>query len=221
MMESELAKARLLPSIENPAVDIERFVMRHLQVRMDQHASLDPGVLGLTEFFSDRPPKISISADLSRALDDDDSPIGLQGRCRATIAHESSHVLMHRVLFIVADEQKSLFNLASPSSESQRLLRCTRTDVLFRGGPRDEREIQANLGMAALLMPRTFFRTLSGLIMRELGRATGDLTQGSSGVALLAAELSRRCVVSRQAAAIRLETLGVVSPRGQGRILAV
>ena len=59
IMEAELRKASLQPSIEGPVVDVERLIERHLKAALDQYADLDPKVLGLTEFFEGRPPKIS------------------------------------------------------------------------------------------------------------------------------------------------------------------
>ena len=48
LMEAELHRAGLYPTREKPLVDLERFVARHLGVALDQHANLEPEVLGLT-----------------------------------------------------------------------------------------------------------------------------------------------------------------------------
>ncbi len=66
MMEDALRRADLLPSIENPPVEIEQFI-QSLKVRMDQYAELDQSVLGLTEFYTNRPAKIMINRDLTGA----------------------------------------------------------------------------------------------------------------------------------------------------------
>ena len=59
IMESELRKASLLPTVNAPAVDVERFIERHLRVALDQYAEMDPSTLGTAEFFVDSPPKIT------------------------------------------------------------------------------------------------------------------------------------------------------------------
>ena len=49
-MEAELHRAGLYPTPDRPAVDIESFVDRHLQVALEQYADLEPHVLGQTRF---------------------------------------------------------------------------------------------------------------------------------------------------------------------------
>lgn len=214
-METELIKAKLYPTLENPTVDVERFVVRHLKVEFDQHAELEASILGLTEFVPNASPKISINRDLTGAIDDDDSEPGLVGRWRATVAHEASHVLMHRVLFDVAEDQQTLFRVEGPGAGQ--LMRCMKKNVLFRSGGRDPREVQANMGMAALLMPERFFASLVGQVVSEAGMNSTELVVGSPEATELATIIRDRCGVSRQAALIRLETTRAISPRGQAR----
>jgi len=216
MMEAELTKAGLYPTREQSVVDLERFVARHLKVELDQHADLEPHVLGVTEFFPGSSPKISINRDLTNAVDDDDSEPGLVGRWRATLAHEASHVLMHRVLFELAAGQESLFRVDAPSAAQ--LMRCLKKNVLFRAGGNDSREVQANMGMAALLMPERFFIALVDELIRETGIDSRTLIMGSSSAERLATLVRDRCGVSKRAALIRLETTRIVSPRGQTRL---
>ena len=220
MMEAELAKAGFYPTLERPVVDVERFVARHLKVDLDQHANLEPHVLGLTEFFPGSTPKISINRDLTNAIDDDDSGPGLRGRWRATVAHEASHVLMHRILFDRARGQNSLFGVEEPAGGGQ-LMRCLKKNVLFRGGGSDPREVQANMGMAALLMPERFFRTLISDLIRDLNLDAEKLVTGSSLAERLAMLVRDRCEVSKQAALIRLETTRVLSPWGQSSLFTM
>jgi hypothetical protein len=215
MMESELQKAGMYPTAEKPVVDLPRFIGRHLKVRMDEYAELEPTVLGKTEFYRNAQPRIFINKDLTNAVDDDDTAPGLHGRWRATMAHEASHVLMHRVLFEVAGDQEALFRVEGGGPESQSLMRCLKTAVLFRGGGSDWREVQANLGMAALLMPRATFRRIVAAAVARLGLGPEELVVGSASTAVLAADVAGTCEVSKQAAGVRLETLGLVSPRGQ------
>lgn len=218
MMEDGLRRAGLLPTLDDPVVDIEAFIERHLKVHLDQYAELDPAVLGLTEFESGANPRVSINRDLTGAVDDDDTDIGKVGRWRATLAHEASHVLMHRMLFDLDDGQAGLFGEQLRRKEPQRLLRCMKKNVLYRGGVSDWREVQANMGMAALLMPRSFFRELVRVTSDRLGVAAGEIRSGSLALRQLAVELAPLVKVSRQAATIRLETLKVIATDGQGQL---
>jgi len=213
-MEDELQRLGVFPSNEQPAVDIERFV-QGLGVRMDQHAELDPMVLGQTEFYCDGPPKISINRDLTGAVDDDETPPGIRGRWRATIAHEGGHVVLHRVLFEVNRSQECLFQLEG-QAEPQRLMRCLKKDVVFRGGGAgDWREVQANMAMAALLMPQSLFRQLAGQVVLQCGLKAEALINGTPAAGTLCVRMAALFDVSRQAAGIRLETLSIVSPERQ------
>src|SRR5882724_1762899 len=151
LMEDELRGAALLPTTQNPVVDLELFIERHLGACLDPYADLEHAVLGQTEFFPGQPPRVQINRDLTRAaMDEDESPPGLRGRWRATLAHEAGHVVMHRMLFEVEDTG-DLFGDRIATHTPQRLMRCLRANVLFRGGVTDWREVQANRGMAALL----------------------------------------------------------------------
>ncbi|MGH9714004.1 MAG: ImmA/IrrE family metallo-endopeptidase [Candidatus Acidiferrales bacterium] len=216
--EDSLLKLGLFPTEELPAVDIER-VVQGLGVRMDQYADLDSSVLGQTEFYADAPPRIFINRDLSGAIDEDQTPPGIRGRWRATIAHEAVHVMIHRVLFDVNQDQGSFFRVEKPS-EPRRLMRCLKKNVLFRGGGgSDWREVQANMGMAALLMPQGLFRHLSGKVVAHHALATETLCVGTVESAALTTEMAALFDVSKQAAGIRLQTLQILSPLGQHRLL--
>lgn len=213
MMEDALSGSNSLPSVEKPAVDIERFI-QSLGVRMDQHAELGPDVLGLTEFYKGAPPRIFINRDLTGAIDDDSTAPGIRGRWRATMAHEASHVVLHRILFELGENQEALF-ASDPEPQTKQLMRCLKKNVLFRGGVSDWREVQANMGMAALLMPQGLFRRLADKTAADLRLSAEGLVAGSPAAADLAAEMASLCDVSKQAAGIRLETAGILSPSRQ------
>lgn len=208
--EDELKRAKLLPTLEQPVTDLERFVEGHLGAALDQYAHLEPGILGLTRFIPGAPPAISISTDLTgSALDGEDPLPGLRGRWRATLAHEASHVLLHRFLFEVNPDQGQLFGVDDPSSPSAPLLfRCLKRDVGFRAGRGDWREVQANRGMGALLMPRSVFKRAA---RAELAGHAGARPDDDARVRLVVGALAERFDVSRQAARIRLTTLKLVS----------
>jgi len=214
MMEGELRKAGLYPSVEEPVVDVERFIARHLKAQLDQYGELEEGVLGQTEFYPGESPKIVINRNLTGAIDDDATPAGILGRWRATLAHEASHVVMHRVLFEIDERQQGLFNV-EPAADPVRLMRCDKKNVLFRGGGSDWREVQANMGMAALLMPQAVFRAIAQATLDELGGRLDELVAGSAVTRSVIDTVAGRFAVSKQAAGIRLETLGFLSVRGQ------
>jgi hypothetical protein len=191
----------MMPNIDDTVVEIEAFVERHLKATLDQYAELPADVLGLTEFRSHRPPHIRINRDLTEsALDSDWCPPGVEGRWRATVAHEGAHILLHRMLVEGDPAQTALFDdtHAGPSA----LLRCLKRDVGYRTRASDWREVQANRGMAALLMPKRIFVKV----------ARQELTDTSSaGIDAATRQLATRFAVSREAASIRLHALRLVN----------
>lgn len=201
LAETELARAKLIATESEPIVDIERFVEHHLGAELDLGADLDPGVLGLTELRVGQSARVLISRDLSDSAFAEEPGSGVLGRWRATVAHEATHVMLHRLLFELNADQGTLFEDEDASSTS--LMRCLKRDVGYGVRSRDPREWQANKGMAALLMPRTLFVDLA---RREklAGRTEPELTTWMAGA----------FAVSKQAAGIRLNSLGFVEPDG-------
>lgn len=72
--------------------------------------------------------------------------------------------------------------------------------------------------MAALLMPRAVFAQVARGEVESLGLRVGRLEVGARDACVLSGQLASRFAVSRQAARIRLETLGLVAPEGQGQL---
>jgi Zn-dependent peptidase ImmA (M78 family) len=120
---------------------------------------------------------------------------GTLGRWRATVAHEATHVLLHARLFDLNADQQTLF--ASEAADETPLVKCLKRDGSFAGPAVDPREYQANLGMAALLMPRSVFTSVARSLLDAAG-AYGSIVE----------QLARRFAVSRQATRIRLAGLG-------------
>ncbi|MDR7580761.1 MAG: hypothetical protein QN148_05570 [Armatimonadota bacterium] len=126
MAEEALHRAGLLPRLEAPVVDVERFLEGYLGADLDQYAPLPHDVLGATEFRPGVPPLVQVNAALTRAaLDDPHPPPGSRGRWRATLAHEAGHVLLHRALVEPDPSQTSLFD------PPDRLFRCLQREVAF------------------------------------------------------------------------------------------
>jgi hypothetical protein len=204
-VEAELTRAALMPAEATPAVNIERFVEKHLRATLDTYADLAGDVLGQTEFARDRPPHVRINRALTeRAFDDPETPPGAEGRWRATVAHEAAHVMFHAQLF-TAPPNLDLFS-AQPSEGI--LHRCELKDVLFRGRASDWKEIQANRGMAALLMPRSLFVRVA---RQSFHGALGTDSPTPAEAARLIPHLAGLFNVSKQALGIRLETLGLLA----------
>jgi hypothetical protein len=220
MMAAELARAGLMPTAGAPVVDIDAFIERHLCARLDQYADLEPEVLGLTEFLIGQRPKVSINRELTgSALDEEEQMLGTVGRWRATLAHEAAHVLLHRSLYELPAGQLGLFASEPVQMPASALMRCLKRDVSFADGrPYDWREVQANRGMAALLMPRSLVGAVARCLLAREDQDTlvmGLPREGSPQFAALATEISKRFEVSRQAARIRLQTLGLAAAREQ------
>ncbi len=208
LVEDELRRAGLMPTVSDPITDLDTFVETYLRCPLDQYRPLPDEVLGITEFAKGKQPSISLNRDLTgSALDDDEAPQGVRGRWRATLAHEACHVLLHRLLFEFDENQGELF--PSPV-QSERLLRCLKRDVGSNRGGSDWREVQANQGMAAMLMPRRVFTRIARREVGHLGLTRTELSTGSLAAMTLARQLSTVLNVSAQAASIRLGVTGFV-----------
>jgi hypothetical protein len=216
LMSEQLRGARQRLTLANPIPDIEAFVENHLRVDLDQYATLPSEVLGLTEFDQAAAPKMKINAELTDAADADPPRAGMRGRWRATIAHEAAHVLLHRYLF---DPDMSRIRqgeyrdpLAADTSVTADVLKrveCLHRDVdSSRSTPsrvaRDWREIQANRGMSALLMPSGIFKRVA--LMNGAGVGFAPETDSPKGLELAEA-MAGAFDVSRQAATLRLRAL--------------
>ena len=138
------------------------------------------------------------------------------GRWRATLAHEAAHVVLHRFLYEFAASNLSLFGGAADAPATpNKLLRCLKRDASYRVVS-DWREVQANKGMAALLMPRQLFIDVARAEIATHYPSTGTISAGDGGEVV--ATLAGKFAVSKQAARIRLDSLGVLTPSGQGQL---
>lgn len=217
--EDELRRAGLMPSLSQPVTDLERFIEGHLNAELDQYAELPDDVLGLTQFQARRRPVVSINSKLTEKAESETANPGAVGRWRATMAHEATHILLHRYLFDPEMAQLVGAQVGSTApGERAGLMRCLHRDVVpvstrdvsQARRRRDWREIQANRGMAALLMPDRPFKRLAFQEMTSLGLTT--VSAGAAAADTLTAAISEIFNVSKQAAMIRLETLQVCSP---------
>jgi hypothetical protein len=220
-MEVELRKAGLYPTAERPAVDIEQFVDRYLDADLDQYAPLGGKVLGETRFEPGKRPKILINEALTKAaIDTEDAVAWVRSKWRMTMSHEATHVLLHKSLFPANKNQQTLFALEDESADDGRhgvYQHLERSEE--QRGPVDWREVQANKGMAALLMPKGLFLTLFESERVRLGLDSDSLLEGSPETRRLAKALGGLFDVSVQSVEIRLKELNVLARAGQVRLL--
>jgi hypothetical protein len=211
----QLRRADLMPTLDDPVTDVERLIEGHLRAELDLYADLPDGVLGLTQFPARGEPKVLIDSALTEARDAEHAPAGVVGRWRATLAHEASHIFLHRYLFDPEMAQMAGRGGVAVLSEGG-LMRCLHRDISPTVADwssvrrrSDWREVQANRAMAALLMPRRLFRRLALREMRQLGLGTPPVAVPD--VEVLATALADLLQVSKQAARIRFDSEGLIA----------
>jgi hypothetical protein len=201
--EDALVASRVAPTLDAPMVDLEGLLEQGLDVELDQHASLPHNVLGVTTLSLSR-TRVDINAHLTVSAEASTATRADVGRWRSTLGHEAAHVILHRSLFQTSADQGSLF----AAENEPELLRCLNRAVGLGRGGSDPREVQANKGMAALLMPRTVFAESARREAESLGVEGGTVGASSSVAHRLSRQLATRFGVSRQAVEIRLGGLG-------------
>lgn len=209
--DARLRKAGLMPTLEEPVTNLESLIEGHLGADLDQYAALPDGVLGASWFDADGRVRVDIAATLTADADEYGDATGPRGRWRSTLAHEGAHVILHKRLFEQSgDRIQGALARSVPMASIPCLLReivvdTTAPNVQPTGS--DWREVQANKGMAALLMPRTLFKRIALSYMSE--------RRGMSGAfAVIARDdlvdrLADTFQASKQAVRIRLHTLGI------------
>ena len=212
IMADELERSGMMPSATTPVVDLEAFLELHLRVKLDLYSQLAPNLLGVSGFASGLQPIVKISRALTVQAHERSALGGIIGRWRATLAHEAAHVILHRRLVDVPQAQGVLLPHCDESQAKPMVTQCRERDVWFARGTGDWKEVQANQGMAGLLMPSGPFVTVTREIVGA--QATDDLlphipATDTMTFSNLIRELSVRCQVSREAARIRLNTLGL------------
>ncbi len=144
--EDAVAAAGPQGFIPGRGVDVD-LILEQRCAEVDYGAQLPTTMLGRTNFMFNG----TISVELDRALvTDSESSRVARRRLRATVAHETSHVLLHARLYEFGTG--NLFVEAEP--EVPRVL-CREPDPR-RGGPWWEQ--QANIVMGALLIPKNWLK---------------------------------------------------------------
>lgn len=182
----ELRKVGLFPLGPEP-IRIDRFIEKRFKV-VPKYEDFSEAVLGYTKFGSKGVQEIVIS----RTLIEENSKAA-ERRVNSTLAHESGHGLFHAHLFVLAKPSKSLFEEGLDLKEQKILCRKDTVDgVLERPRSNCGRrwwEIQANMAIGGLLLPRELVLKALGPYLVEQGRLgarTLDFTRKESAARHLA-----------------------------------
>ncbi|MGD0288916.1 MAG: ImmA/IrrE family metallo-endopeptidase [Candidatus Binataceae bacterium] len=154
---------------------------------LDLYSQLPDGVEGLTDFYSDRRPRVRIADDLSNAR--------RVHRLRTTLAHEYGHVRFHAPLWrkVGALEQQ---RVQAPSWT------CA-WNTIVDAPENDWMEWQAGYVCGALLMPRSEIREFAHLYAMARGLAMPLGANSAESVELIGFA-GQKFEVSRLAARIRM-----------------
>jgi Zn-dependent peptidase ImmA (M78 family) len=155
-------------------------------------------VEGVTEFFPDKGPKVSISAHISG----DDRR---ENRYRTTLTHEFGHVKFHGPLWT---EKFATGDRLDPRPHANKAV--SKRDNILNAPQSDWMEWQAGYISGALLMPVTPVRRLVSdyCSPRELH---GNIHVASEHAAVLTQMIMERFAVSEEAARVRLLKLKLVT----------
>jgi hypothetical protein len=191
-----LKQSGCLPAAPEP-IDIEFFIEKHFKTSLDMGTEVDPEVLGWTLF--GKKGEILL-VGVSPSLSADTSLVG-QRRCRATVAHEAGHCLMHPILFMEERTEPMWGNL----DFAQNRILCRKEDFT---GKYDGRwwEVQANKAIGGLLLP-------SGLVQKSVEHLLES--QGGLGLPVLPEKNRQKAIehvaatfeVNKPPAEIRLKSL--------------
>ena len=150
----ELSKFGLLPT-EPEAIRIDRFIEKNFVT--PSYEDLGEGILGLTRFSKNGVSEIVVSS----RLDAEGSKVS-ERRIRTTLAHEGGHGLLHTHLFVLGSEKKSLFGDFTDPNKPKVMCR----DAHYKG---QWWEVQANMAMGSLLMPKKLVEMAMEPYLTELG----------------------------------------------------
>lgn len=147
----ELQRVGLYPKSPEP-VRIERFIEKRFRITPSYEYDLPKATIGFTEFGPEGPIRVVISGTLV----EQDDEVSFR-RVSTTLAHEAGHCLLHSYLFPLSKGSASLFSEEMSREPSKILCRGNTIDGMAQRSKRYTGkwwEFQANLAMAALLLPR-------------------------------------------------------------------
>lgn len=184
-------------------------LIEQADANLDAYADLSAfgdDVDGMTEFFPDQGPKVSISDKLA-------NDERRENRLRTTLTHEFGHVHFHRHLWAEKFLTVRLFDRKSAENKAI----CKR-DTVLNANQYDWMEWQAGYVSGSVLMPLTHIRQLVSEYCQSLG-LHGAVYQGSQQGLALIAQVVDRFAVSEEAARIRLLKLNLLSASDKQRSL--
>jgi hypothetical protein len=202
---------RLIREINNPAIDVDKFVEIYLrdtlkkEVVLDPYADLQkiegPNVLGATYFCDDH-----LEVRIDRSVTKEAERTDQWGRYNATLMHEGGHCILHPVVFQRDLSQQVLFH----PSDHNKITCLQRTieapyQVSYSG---EWWEYQANQFTANLLMPKELFLAHFEMKRNAYGiRDNKELVRNEYVFNAVVGYLANTFQVSKQAVKIRLYEL--------------
>jgi hypothetical protein len=160
----ELQKVNLYPSDPAP-IRIDRFIEKRFGIQ-PTYDDLPAGLLGFTKFGTKGVAQVVIAKAL-----DSEGTIPAERRLRSTMAHEGGHGLLHAHLFAFETPPRSLFGDGLASDAPKILCRdggVTGVGTITKKLPYRWWEFQANLAMAALLLPKALVeRAIGPMLVAE------------------------------------------------------
>lgn len=156
LMENHLLSfEKKVKQIKTPPVPVDLFVEKYLDVDFDNYAKLKTpkeNILGATYFLNDGRIAIKIDKSVTEQADSEEN----NGRYNFTVCHEAFHAMCHKELFLQDKSQIEFSGL-----EKKKQIECLGRDFGIFSEKKNLTtpwwEVQANMGAAALLMPKTMF----------------------------------------------------------------
>jgi hypothetical protein len=163
----ELRKVGLFPRGPQP-IRIDRFIEKRFNI-VHEYADLPGDTLGYTKFGPKGVRQIVISSSLV-----EENNKASERRVNSTLAHESGHGFLHAYLFALAKPRSpSLFEDGLDFQEQRILCRKDTIDGILerpRRGGKQWWEVQANMAIGGLLMPRESVLNGLGSYLVEKGK---------------------------------------------------
>lgn len=186
--------------------DLLRIIERHAD--LDLYANLGDGIEGVTDFSLEK-PEIKIAEHLSEE--------SASNRFRATLAHELSHVIVHKSLF---NDKKMQFTLDLIDESPLRSM--TYRDSHAEENSLDWLEWQAWYATGAILIPKDDLIQRIQKYVLQTGITT-PVDETSFEASELIARVSNKYQVSNVLATLRLKRLLILGKpdKDQGRLITL
>lgn len=217
--------------MEGPeALDVELFIESYAGLEMDyQDLTHDGSILGMTVFNDCRIPVYDSQSDKAVRIDVNEGTIIIDNsllerdqlrRGRFTLAHEAAHWLLHRDIYLVNQDQISIFDVLGSNDSKLPVIKCRKYDIESKEkkdfvSDDDWIEWQADYMASALLMPRMPFKRVVEEHFKLANTSTcfcqsGRVLASDTWAVALISELANYFEVSATAARIRLKNLGFI-----------